>query len=68
MEHISSPMVPVVPQVTEPKELTEQQLDVLTNFFDQCPDPEMSDLSELAKQIDYPLNDVSYFSYATASC
>lgn len=39
--------------------LNAQQLDVLTNFFEQCSDPEISDLIELSKQIDYPLSDVS---------
>ncbi|VDD74896.1 unnamed protein product [Mesocestoides corti] len=43
---------------TETRHLNEQQLDVLVNFFDQCPQPDTSDLSELAKQIGCPLGDV----------
>lgn len=39
-------------------QLTEQQLDVLVNFFDQCPDPDPNDISELAKQICSSLDEV----------
>ncbi|KAL5962331.1 Homeobox protein cut-like 1 [Taenia solium] len=44
---------------TESKQLTEQQLDVLVNFFDQCPQPDPNDISELAKQICCSLEDVN---------
>lgn len=44
---------------TESKQLTEQQLDVLVNFFNQCPQPDPNDISELAKQICCSLEDVS---------
>ncbi|CDS40508.1 homeobox protein cut 1 [Echinococcus multilocularis] len=44
---------------TESKQLTDQQLDVLVNFFDQCPQPDPNDISELAKQICCSLEDVN---------
>lgn len=48
----------------ELKRLSDQQLDVLVNFFNQCPEPDANDISELAKQICCSLDDVGiYFQY-----
>ncbi|KAM3180987.1 hypothetical protein ACTXT7_015236 [Hymenolepis weldensis] len=53
-------------QEVQDKQLTEQQLDVLVNFFDQCPDPDPNDVSELVKQIGSTLDVI--FEEAPIEC
>lgn len=65
-EEPSEPTAAAMQEVQD-KQLTEQQLDVLVNFFDQCPDPDPNDVSELVKQIGSTLDVVRDLNFKILS-